>query len=778
MRWDNPGLVESVVWDLREGDLPRAENRTILNRLYNGEPPFDPAKAEENNIEINLNDLEGVNLLSQARRQWNSAMLKPGNKFSVLLDSGPVHKREEWAHSITKHLNRQLKKSRKYMEQNRAVGANVMLHGPGPANWPDRRNPIPVPIHIASLLIPSETDLDFENLEYFAVFREWTPSMLYKMTHGPKVDPGWNLPLVEANLRYIADQTQKQPNATAYQYMPERIEELIKQDMGFWGSDAVPTVDVWDFYFRQSDEGKGWYRRIIPDWGAGTEGATSEVYRPLPKRQWGSKELFDKFLYTSGHRKYANSLSEILHCQFGDCSAVAPFKYHSVRSLGWMLWGVCDLQNRLHCKFNEAVFESLMWFFRTASNADLVRLRKANFTHLGIIPQGINFVPAGERFIPNPQLVTLAFARNRQLMSENAASFTQDFDKGETGKEMTATETMARVNSVNALVSGMLSLAYTYEEFKDREICRRFCIKNNPHRMVQDFRLAVLQEGVPEEFINAERWNIERERVLGAGNKTLEMATVQFLQGIRKNLPAEGQRRVDHLSIEAATDQADLAEQLAPVADEKPVTNSQHDAQLAVDRLLRGLPYQPPRNAIPEDYVAVWLRDLANLIGGAVQGGNLATAEELTGLGNLAFHITQMLDAMEADDENVPRAKAYRTELGKLENLIKGFAQRLQEQMRARAAGGNGRSGLDPKDAAKIQATLIAARAKAQAGLERSAQRMAMDQARFEREEQQAERSHAANLRRQEAEAGHDMLQRNLTALTAPGQERPGAFGE
>jgi hypothetical protein len=37
-----------------------------------------------------------------------------------------------------------------------------------------------------------------------------------------------------------------------------------------------------------------------------------------------------------------------------------------------MLWGVCDLQNRLHCKFNEGVFEQLMWFFQTAGNADLV----------------------------------------------------------------------------------------------------------------------------------------------------------------------------------------------------------------------------------------------------------------------------------------------------------------------------------------------------------------------------------------------------------------------
>ena len=52
------------------------------------------------------------------------------------------------------------------MEQIRATGAQVMLHGIGPTVWQDRRDPIPVPIPIASLLIPSETDLDFSNLEW------------------------------------------------------------------------------------------------------------------------------------------------------------------------------------------------------------------------------------------------------------------------------------------------------------------------------------------------------------------------------------------------------------------------------------------------------------------------------------------------------------------------------------------------------------------------------------------------------------------------------------
>src|SRR3974390_329173 len=101
MKWDQIGLVEQRVWDLRLADLPRDANRTIINQSFNGDPPFDEATAEENNIQINRNSLEGVNAMSQARRQWLQAFLKPGNLFSATYDSGPRHKSQAWGHKVT-----------------------------------------------------------------------------------------------------------------------------------------------------------------------------------------------------------------------------------------------------------------------------------------------------------------------------------------------------------------------------------------------------------------------------------------------------------------------------------------------------------------------------------------------------------------------------------------------------------------------------------------------------------------------------------------------------
>ena len=753
MKFDSPGRLEEVIWQSRIADLPRGENRAILQRMYGGEPPFDEDLAEENGIEINRNDLTGVNLLAQARRQWNSAFLSTKNYFNVNLDYGPAHKRTLWSGIITKHINKQLRLNPKMREQIRATGANVMLHGIGPVNWRDRRSPVPDPIPISGLLVASETDIDFENLEWFSVFREMTPSQLWALTHGPKVDPGWNMPMVMSQLKYVAEQVQKQPNATAYQYMPERIEELVKQDMGFWGSDAVPTIDVWDTYFREAGDGEGWYRRITLDWGV--NGADYKGSMPKSKNEIDGKCCF---LYTSGKRKYANSHSEIIHCQFGDTSAYAPFKYHSVRSLGWMIWGACDLQNRLYCKFMENAFMNLMWWFRVSGEQAMNRIKRADFFHMGVIPQGVTMIPNAERFTADAKIIEMAFARNRQLLSENAASFTSDFTKGDSTGEMTATETMARVNSVNALVSGMLTLAYAYEEPKNREIARRFCIPNNPDRFVRKFRECCLRDGVPPQALDIERWTTESERVVGGGNKTLQMAAVQFLNSIRKNLGPQGQRIVDNMSVFYSTDRPELAEIMAPLDEEKPISDSMHDAQLAFSRLMIGLPFTESPKMILEDYVKVWIADLTLLTQTIDQTGGMATEQQIAGMGNTIKHTDKFLQIMAQNDDEKDKVRQYSEALAEITNKLKGYAQRLAEKLKSEQdQQQQGAGGPDPETVAKLQGKLMLDQAKAQNMRESHATKTAQRQVQFEMDEQRKDRQQEAETMRENARAAQEL---------------------
>lgn len=729
---------EEMVWMMRQADLPRAENRVILNDTYNGQPPFDPTTAEENNIEVNRNFLEGTGNLTDARTQWNANFLKPGDVFTVRLDSGPAHQRGEWGTIITKNINRELRQSLSFINQARETGAGVLLHGIGPSNWFDRRSPVPKVIPISSLMIPSETDIDFSNLEYFAIFREMTPAELWSKTHGPKVDPGWNMDLVKGELKFVGEQVQKQVNATSFQYMPERIAEIIKQDIGFWGSDAVPTIDYWDFYYRATDKGC-WYRKIFLDWSSsGREVDNNGKSKPESpnKSQW---------LYDCGKRKYADSWQEILHCNFGDCSCVAPFKYHSVRSLGWMIWGIVDIQNQLQCKITEQAFSDLMWFFRVASLNDFNRLKKANFLQMGVIPQGIDWVKSNERFAPNPIFIQMVMDRGRDLMSQHSSSYTRNAERAD-AKEKTATQVMAEVNSINTMRSGVMGMAYTYENFKYREMCRRFSIPNNPDAMVKKFRKACLSEGVPAEYLNSERWDIEAERAMGSGNKTVQMAIVQYLNSIRQNLGPEAQRKVDHIGIQIMTEDVAVAEDLAPIKGQPPISRSAHDAELATERLMRGLPFTPTPQMVYEDYVGTWLRDMGLIVKGIQAAGQVGTQEQLIGLQNMATHIGTFLQIMAEDEAAGPKVRQYSDLLGQLMNVIKGFAQRLAEKTKA----GNGNGGPDQETQAKLQGKILLDQVNAKAKEEKSVQSQAQKQAGWELAEQRKDRELDAKIRRDE----------------------------
>jgi hypothetical protein len=755
MRFDTPSAVDEVIRLMRESDTVLSSDRAVLLRLYNGNPPFDATTAKENNIQENSNDLAGPNLLSMARRQWNNAFLKPSHYFTATADRGPGHKRAEWSQIFTKQANRVLKRDRSMIGQIRATGANTLLFGPGPVNWKDRRTVIPNPIPVSSLLIPNDTEIDdWENtLSEFAIKRKYSAAQLWDLTHGTKVDPGWNQDMVKSQVEYLKEQVLSGSSADFLDEMPEEIEELMNKEKGLMGSGTTSKCSVYDFYFREAEDGTGWYRRIILDSAHSRE---------------SNKDGKAQFLYTSGSRKYASSVSEIIHCQFGDCSPYAPFKYHSIRSLGWMLWGVCDLQNRLHCKFNEALFEQLMWFFQTASNQDLVRLKKANFEHMGVIPQGIKFLTANERFTPNFQLVQMGFARNRQLMSDSATTYTQEYDKGNEGEARTATETMAIVNSSQALASGILEMAYTYETFKYREMVRRLCLKHSTDKLAREFRLNCLTDGVPEDMLDADKWNIEPEKVVGGGNKTVQMATVGFLNQIRKNLPPNGQRLVDHISVEAATDQPDLAEEMAPIGQDNPISNSMHDAQGATTRILRGLPFAPPKDAVHEDYVTVWLRDLGLEIQRAIKRGGVKDADELNGLMSLANEIGKMLAIMagpEIDPEERAKVRRFEELFGQLQNHLKGLAQRLQETMQQQAENNGGQNGGDPKDAAKVQAMLIQAQTKAKIAETSAAQRTAQKEEQFQKGEARKDQQTAAEIARTGVKTRHELMGNRLRTI-------------
>jgi hypothetical protein len=757
MKFSNYGTVEEVVWQMVLADIPRGENRSLINALFNGEAPYTEQERLDNNINTNVNFLEGSKLAADARRQFTNAFLMPGNFFNVRVDKCPPLKRHEWSTIITSELNRIMKRSLKYRETHRSTWAQVVLHGIGPKNWPDRHSWCLDAIGVEDVLVPSGTYLTMENLEFFALRRQYTPAYLWKMTHGPKRDPGWNMDIVNKAISKAAEVAFRQgaPNLSEV-YSMEKLTERFKEDGTFLASDVVPTVDCWDLYFL-NDAGKehGWNRRMILDFPADA----------VNSKQKAGQTGYD-FIFNPGERNYAEKLSQIMHWQYGDASAVGPFRYHSVRSLGWMLYAVCHLQNRLRCKMNDHAFEALMQLFRVSNPEDRDRLLKVDLHNFGIVPDGLGWVPANERYSPNPQMIQAMMGMNRQSMAENSSAYVQDTKFGQEDKERTATETMAQVQSANAMVSAMLTEAYGYQEFEYMEVCRRFCKTNSEDIDVKDFRARVLGQGVPETVLSPVCWDVEAVRVLGSGNKTLELQQSQLLMQARTLFDPEPQRKILHRFVESTTDDPGLAEDLVPIKG-KQVSDATHDAQMSAAAMLMGIEMEMKEGIAHTEYAEALLKALALQVKKIGARGGVGTPDELVGLQNLAGvtiqgqpvkgnGIQNHLDKIAEDDQEKQRVKEYGDVLKKLMNDVKAFAQRLQEQQKAAQQQPQG-NGQDPAAMAKVKGAMMMAKVKAQNAAQSHAQRTAQKQIQWEMAERRKAQEHTVNLQKQQREHVLDM---------------------
>lgn len=773
MNFSSPQLVEEVVWTLRLADFPRAQNRARINNLANGWPPYDEAEVAANQIAVNYNDLSLSNIAHNARRQLANAFLAPDPLFTVELDSGPVWQRRGWSATIQNELNRIIKGSLPYLECRRSVFAQLVLHGIGPSSWPDAYTWCPEADGVEDILVPSNTLLSLRNLPFLARYRQYSARELWEMTHRPQVDPGWNVPKAEKCVKWVNDQTRALSSASYLPiWSPEKMSERIKQDSGYYSSDCVPTIDCFEFLY-WNDEGKksGWRKKIVLDaWGEpGVGGAGGLNVKPSKQPGKYGQWNYDAsdFLYDSEERRnpvFCDKLSQTVHFQFADCSCVAPFRYHSVRSLGFLLYSICHVQNRLNCKFDESTFEQLMQYFRVSNSTDSERAWKVDLTDKKALPDGLQFVKRDERWEVDGQLVQMALQKNRQIMSDNSASFTQDFDQ-EAGENETATRTMAKVNTSAALVSGLLNQAYNYQKFQYDELCRRFCIVNSRDADVRKFRLAVLKAGVPEEMLNVARWNVQPVRVMGGGNKMLQNAIYDKIMLLYYNkLDPTAQRNMLRLGLASLTDDYELARQAVP--DQPVVSNSIHDAQLAAGVMLQSLPMAMKEAVNHSEYVEALLATMAAKVQQIAQRGGVGTPDEIMGLQNLAGETIEGQPVpgngiashikLFAEDEKpmhvkgVPpdhsvkeKVKKYSDALAQLMNAVKGFAQRLQQQ--AQKQNGKG-GGLDPAAAAKIQGSLMMAKVKAQNMRESHAQRTAERQVQFEQQFAQKADEHKQEL--------------------------------
>src|ERR1700678_1096708 len=135
--FSSPDKVNSVIDQMQQAEVLRAEQRALLNGFFNGKPIWTPEEAAASKIEVNFNNKSGAVLLHNARAQYTNAFQRQENYFSVRLPDAPPSKSRDYGSIVTKEINKIIRASRPFYSRQDSVFAGVCLHGVGAKIWWD-----------------------------------------------------------------------------------------------------------------------------------------------------------------------------------------------------------------------------------------------------------------------------------------------------------------------------------------------------------------------------------------------------------------------------------------------------------------------------------------------------------------------------------------------------------------------------------------------------------------------------------------------------------------
>ncbi len=749
----NFSTAPRVLQTIRAGDTVewnRGENRTKINNQANCVPPLTPETAKKLGIKINVNWGELMTLLAHARRQYMNAFWSNLLFFKVTIPLAPSEMQADWGNQITTLINKPMRNSLPYFELHRSKWAAVVCHGPGPMMWYRKDHWKPDFVAIEDLRVPTDTTLDFENLDWWAVRQMYTPGELMNAAFNDSKHNKWDKKAVAKILKNYKEINFDDPsNAYDWETQPEKLAELVKQDGGYYASDAMPKIPLWHFYFKDDTdpENKGIFMRIVPETGA-VRGDTPE-----------------DFLWTSDEPE-AETREQLLHCQFGDLCNKAPFNYHSIRSLGFALLEPTFYTNITRCRMLQHIHDNFNVWLRVTDPADRARAQVQEFGNYNVVKPGVDIITQQQRHQIDPNLLEMGMSQLKQLMQEASSSYTQDTDTG-TKREQTAYETGVKMQQVNAMMSGLLMTAFIYEGHAYREICRRFCLEDSDDPDILMFQKRCNQYGIPKRWLNHNLWDIEPVTPLGMGNPTMAMASAQQLMGAAGAFDATAQQEIKHEWLIAVTNDARKAARWAPLGKDRAMTDSTRDAQAIFGTLMQGVPLPPREELSATEQIDAMIPMLAGVIVRLEKNGGIADEHDALGLQTVAQYIGGQIQTLVSDPQMKQKVKQYGDVLGKLMNQVKALIQRGQEQK----AKQNG-NGQDPAAAAKVQAIMMTTAAKLKSKQASDQQKMKQGSEKFVREERREDAKAFADIQREHlktrVKASH---QHNLNRLKTTEEE-------
>ena len=163
--------------------------------------------------------------------------------------------------------------------------------------------------------------------------------------------------------------------------------------------------------------------------------------------------------------------------------------------------------------------------------------------------------------------------------------------------------------------------------------------------------------------------------------------------------------------------------------------------------LMLGVPVPAPEKISPTEQIDGLIPLYASKIAIIERRDNVGKPDEITGLQEVYQYLTGLVQRLEQDPEQKEVVKKYMDTIGKLENQVKGLAQRGQQAAK-KAMQGNGEGQPDPKAMVQAQHAERMAAIKEHATSKKAAQAEHQKGQKFIRDQRRADAGAFAEIER------------------------------
>jgi hypothetical protein len=378
---------------------------------------------------------------------------------------------------------------------------------------------------------------------------------------------------------------------------------------------------------------------------------------------------------------------------------------------------------------------------------DTERLQAVRLHNMGVIPQGIELVPAQERYVMDGRLGEGVLSLTRQTMQEHVTSYLASADTG-TDKEQTATEVSAKISVGTAMLQGMMGQAYIHELDLFKEVARRAFRRDSRSKEALALQKRLQARGVPEAALKEGNYEVMVSRSFGGGDVLMGKAAANDLLTMR-GLFGEGEgRQILRTWVEVTTGDPDVAHRLVPEVEAKQAPSAEKAAE-ACSRLFQSIPVtEAPQGLEAAGYVVAIL-GLCNQRLQLLAGDPGASTADIMGVTAALEHAAAIIQGTLVA---VPGAQPVVKALAKQAAALNKGAMALMQQRTAGTNGTNGNQGQQMQAAEQAEAE--ATQADIEARLQ--VQRLATEKARTEKEQGYAHEAQV-DATRAEVEMGTEL---------------------